>query len=121
MRSDINHAHLALEHIAEHGKAVRDFITGMTQEQFLKDQKTIFAVIRCLEVISEASRRLTEDMKARHPDIPWEDVASLGNVYRHEYHRLNLARVWKTAVASVPRILAFAETELQRLPPLSES
>jgi hypothetical protein len=42
-------------------------------------------VTRCLEIISEASRRLPEAMKARHPSIAWSDMAGAGNVYRHDY------------------------------------
>jgi uncharacterized protein with HEPN domain len=41
-------------------------------------------VTRCLEIISEASRRLPESLKARHPEIPWKQIAGAGNVYRHD-------------------------------------
>jgi len=42
-------------------------------------------VTRCLEIISEASRRLPDDLKARHPLIAWKQVAGAGKVYRHDY------------------------------------
>jgi uncharacterized protein with HEPN domain len=49
------------------------------------DRKTLYAVIRALEIISEATRRLPDEMKARHASIDWTAVAAAGNVYRHEY------------------------------------
>nr|WP_294507592.1 HepT-like ribonuclease domain-containing protein [uncultured Rhodopila sp.] len=43
---------------------------------------------RCLEIISEASRRLPEEMKSRHPSIPWRNVGAAGNIFRHEYEKV---------------------------------
>ena len=51
---------------------------------------------RALEIISEASRRLPDDMKARHPDIPWNEMAGAGNVYRHKYETVDEAMIWHT-------------------------
>jgi uncharacterized protein with HEPN domain len=42
-------------------------------------------VTRCLEIISEASRRLPDGLKARHPAIAWKEMAGAGNIYRHDY------------------------------------
>ena len=52
---------------------------------FREDLRSVYAVTRCLEIISEASRRLPDDMKARHPSIAWTDMAGAGNIYRHDY------------------------------------
>jgi uncharacterized protein with HEPN domain len=49
------------------------------------DLLRLYVVTRCLEIISEASRRLPDDLKARHPSIAWKEMAAAGNVYRHEY------------------------------------
>jgi uncharacterized protein with HEPN domain len=53
------------------------FVQGFDYERFLADMRTFYAVTRCLEIISEASRRLSAEMKARHPDIPWRQVLRL--------------------------------------------
>jgi DNA-binding XRE family transcriptional regulator len=54
--------------------------------------RTFYAITRCLEIISEATRRLSPETKARHPDIPWRKMSASGNIYRHDYedvaHRL---------------------------------
>ena len=51
---------------------------------FARDRKTVYAVARALEIISEASRRLPDELKTRHPEIDWPAVAAAGNIYRHE-------------------------------------
>jgi uncharacterized protein with HEPN domain len=61
------------------------FASGFDFETFQDDSRTVYAIIRCLEIISEASRRLPEDLKARHSDIEWKQMAGAGNIYRHNY------------------------------------
>ena len=60
------------------------FVAGMTYATFKDDYLHLYAVTRCLEIISEASRRLPEELKVRHPSIEWSDIAGAGNIYRHE-------------------------------------
>jgi uncharacterized protein with HEPN domain len=61
------------------------FVAGFDYKAFVADERTLYAVTRCLEVISEASRRLPPDLKDRHPSIPWKNIAGAGNIYRHDY------------------------------------
>lgn len=117
MRSELKRALLALDHIIEEAELMQSFVAGITIDQFLKDKKTIHAVVRCLEIISEASRRLTDDMRNRNPEIPWIDVMTLGNIYRHEYDKLDLHRVWGVATERATVILEFARNELKRSDP----
>ncbi|MGH9809815.1 MAG: HepT-like ribonuclease domain-containing protein [Terriglobia bacterium] len=56
----------------------------------------VYAVTRCLEIISEASRRLSDPLKARHPSIAWREIAGAGNIYRHAYQDVAASRVWDT-------------------------
>lgn len=60
----------ALRDILHHIDLAGNFLTGFGYEAFLADERTVYAVTGCLEVISEASRRLPADLKARHPSIP---------------------------------------------------
>lgn len=57
----------------------------MTFVDYVGDRKTVYAVIRALEIIAEASRRLPEALQQRHPTIDWTGIAAGGNVYRDEY------------------------------------
>ena len=72
----------------------------------------MYAVVRCLEIISEASRRLPDDLKQRHPAIKWQQVADAGNAYRHAYHTLQPDIIWSTTTQALSELLAVVEVEL---------
>ncbi len=115
MRSE--RAEAALLAIQLHGREAQVFLDGMGRERFREDRRTFHAVTRCLEIISEATRRLPEPLKARHPHLPWRDIADAGNVYRHEYDNVAADFVFKTATADLPLLLAAVEQELRRSSP----
>jgi uncharacterized protein with HEPN domain len=85
-----------------HIELAERFTRGQSFENFLEDLMPLYAVIRCLEVISEASLRLSDDLKARHPSIPWREMAAAGNLYRHDYEDVLPRRVWKTLREELP-------------------
>jgi uncharacterized protein with HEPN domain len=61
------------------------FVAGMTFATFKDDDLHLHAVTRCLEIMSEASRRLPEALREQHPAIQWKDMAAAGNISRPEY------------------------------------
>jgi uncharacterized protein with HEPN domain len=75
----------ALRDIAHHIDLAIHFTVGFDHEASAADPRTVYAVTRCPEIISEASRRLPDDLKTRHPSIAWKDMAAAGNIYRHDY------------------------------------
>jgi uncharacterized protein with HEPN domain len=80
------------------------FAEGFDYERFLADMRTFYAITRCLEIISEASRRLSPEIKARHPDIPWRKVSGSGNIYRHDYEDVVHRLVWGTVHEFLPAL-----------------
>lgn len=70
---------------------VETFTQGMDYEQFVKDEKTVFAVIRALEIIGEASKNIPNSVKDRHPSLPWRDMAGICDKLIHEYFGVNMA------------------------------
>lgn len=102
--------------IVDNAAAARGFIEGLTFESFTADQRTNYAVVRCIEIVSEASRRLGPELRARHPDIPWQDIADTGNFYRHAYHRVALDIVWRTVHEPLTEIAAACRAELDAWP-----
>jgi uncharacterized protein with HEPN domain len=102
----------ALRDIAHHIDLATRFAAGLDYEAFTADTRTVYAVIRCLEIISEASRRLPDDLKARHPAIAWRDVAGAGNIYRHEYEDVLAHQVWDTVQIDLSPLRAVIEREL---------
>lgn len=87
----------------------------MDRDAFREDRKTFHAVTRCLEIISEATRRLPDELKARHQHLPWRDIADAGNVYRHDYDNVAADFVFRTATHDLIAIRDMARWELTRL------
>ena len=85
-----------LRDVVENVDVIASFVAGMNRDDFAADRKTVYAVVRALEIVSEASRRLDDNVKARHPEIDWTAVAAAGNVYRHEYEGVDIDLVWHT-------------------------
>jgi uncharacterized protein with HEPN domain len=94
MRSDAVSA--ALHDMAHHIDLAIRFISGLDYATFQD------AVTRCLEIISEASRRLPNEKKTRYPSIAWKDMAGAGNVYRHDYEDVAAKLIWETVQLALP-------------------
>jgi len=73
-----------------------EFVGAMSYDHFKNDNLRLYGVVRCLEIISEASRRLPGALKERHPSIEWREMAAAGNIYRHEYEDVAARVVWRT-------------------------
>jgi uncharacterized protein with HEPN domain len=104
-----------LRDIIENFDTAKAFVVGKTHADFAKDRLTHYAVLRALEIVSEASRHLTAEIKTRHPKIKWRAIADAGNVYRHVYHKVDLEFVWQTVTEFLDPIRAAAAAELKRL------
>jgi uncharacterized protein with HEPN domain len=103
----------ALEDMRENIARVTQFVHGLDLEGFLVDMKSFYAATRGLEIISEASRRLSPAFKERFPEIPWKDVAGSGNIYRHNYEDVLERRVWNTIHEALPPLRAIIDAELK--------
>ena len=102
----------ALRDILFHIDAAERFAHGQTLESLRDDLMRLYAVIRSLEIISEASRRLSDELKARHPRIPWREMAAAGNFYRHNYEDVTPRRVWKTLQEDLSPLRSVIKQEL---------
>jgi uncharacterized protein with HEPN domain len=86
-----------LEDILDAVVKVGQFIEGMAFDQFAEDDKTVFAVIRALEIIGEATKHIPEFVRASYPEVPWREMAGMRDKLIHDYLGVNLILVWKTA------------------------
>lgn len=75
------------------------------REMWDQDRIRRLAVERLLEIIGEAARALSEERRARYPDVPWQDVVGLRTVLAHHYHRIDPNQVWNIATVEVPRLM----------------
>lgn len=83
------------------GKA-NQFISGVSFDQFVADDKTIFAVVRALEIVGEAAKRIPQAVRDQHSEIPWREMAGMGNKLTHDYFGVNVEVVWKTVIEDLP-------------------
>lgn len=97
-----------------HAERAREFLGERTLDEFLGDQLIQAAVIRCVEVIGEAARLVSEETRQRAPEIPWPLITGMRNVLAHEYGSVILDKVYEVVTEHVPELLA-------RLGPLIEA
>jgi uncharacterized protein with HEPN domain len=103
----------ALRDISHHIELAFFFAAGFDATTFREDLRTVYAVMRCLEIISEASRRLPDDLKARHPLIAWRDMAGAGNIYRHNYEDVSVSQVWEAVQIDLAPLQEVVRQELR--------
>ena len=73
---------------------MRAFADGMTFEDYRQDAKSRFAMERCVEIISEAARRMPMSIQKSYPDTPWDDIKGIGNILRHGYDAIDDRIIW---------------------------
>jgi uncharacterized protein with HEPN domain len=103
-----------LTDIVEAVELIRGELAGMTLQSLESDKRKRWLVERGIEIISEASRRLSDELKARHPQIPWSKVAGIGNVLRHEYEHVAHDVLWRVVQDDLPPLEKVCREELAR-------
>lgn len=81
---------------------VAEMVQGLDLGGFKADFRTQRAVERCIEIVSEASRHMPADVKSRHSEQPWREIAAIGNLLRHEYRYIEPDIIWKIATKFLP-------------------
>lgn len=97
-----------------HAERAREFLGTRTLDEFLDDELVQAAVIRCVEVIGEAARSVSEDIRRRAPEIPWPLITGMRNVLAHEYGTVVLDKIYEVVTDHLSELLA-------QLSPLIES
>jgi uncharacterized protein with HEPN domain len=101
-----------LTDIVEAIELIHNEMAGVTLDAFAADRRKRWLVERGIEIISEAIRRLPDELKARHPEIPWPKVASIGNVLRHDYADVAHDVLWHVVSADLPILEQVCRAEL---------
>jgi uncharacterized protein with HEPN domain len=83
---------------------ISKFINGMDSAQFAGDEKTFFAVVRCLEIIGEAARKIPPSVREQHPQVPWREMTGMRDKLIHDYMGVNVTVVWKTITEDLPAL-----------------
>ncbi len=106
-------ADLRLGDIVEAAERIAGLLGDLPLEAFEADWQRQWLVQRGIEIISEASRHLSPELKARHPEIPWQKVAGIGNVLRHGYEDIAAPVLWKLVRDDLPVLEAACRAELE--------
>ena len=91
------------------------FVEGVSYEEFAKDDKTIFAVIRAIEIIGEAVKNIPENTRKEYPEIPWKGMAGMRDKVIHEYFGVDIKVVWDTVKKRIPEVKPLFERMLKDL------
>ena len=106
-----------LKDIFDSAKAIQRFLEGISLDQFKANEEKYEAVTRKFEIIGEAARRLSPEVRNKFPEIPWKLVTAMRNILIHDYDNVDLRVVYDTAQRDVPLLIARLEPYLAANPP----
>ncbi|MBV8699304.1 MAG: DUF86 domain-containing protein [Bradyrhizobium sp.] len=95
---------LRLLHMRDEIESLSKELAGASFETYRGSYGLRRITERAIQIISEAARTLPEDFRGRHSDAPWADIIAIGNLLRHEYHRVDDKVLWETATVDLPKL-----------------
>lgn len=95
---------LYLDDLLESARLIEEYANGIDEITFEENSQIQDSVIRRLEIIGEAVKRLPEELKSKHPQIPWKEIGGLRDVLTHEYFGVSIPRVWKVIIDDLPKL-----------------
>lgn len=90
-------------------RKIRDFTLGFTAERFEADEVMQHAIMRLIQIIGEAARKISTEFKEAHPEIPWSGIIGMRNRLIHEYFRVIPEKVWEAVEKDIPVLISLIE------------
>lgn len=99
------HWKLRIEDILAAIERIQRYTDGMDLSSFSRDDRTVDAVVWNITVIGEAAGAVPEDVRRKHPELPWDEMRGIRNVIVHEYFGVSLPILWQTVTADLPPLI----------------
>ncbi len=93
-----------IEHILESIDSIKEYVHGVSKADFLSSKEKQDAVLRRIEIIGEAVKNIPEDVKDKHPEIPWKTIAGMRDIVVHNYFGVDLDLTWKIATTEIEEL-----------------
>jgi uncharacterized protein with HEPN domain len=90
-------------------RKVLRYVSDLSRELFKEDNLRQDAVIRNLQIIGEAARKISDEFRSGHPEIPWGEIVGMRNRLVHDYSRIDVAKIWDTAQEDIPSLIRWIE------------
>jgi uncharacterized protein with HEPN domain len=91
-----------LEDILEAVGKIHAYMEGMSQKTFAADPKTLDAVVRNLEIVGEAIKKIPDEVRSKHPAVDWKKIAGLRDILIHEYFGIDVEIIWDIVQNKLP-------------------
>lgn len=91
-----------LEHVSTAISDVEMFVEGVTEKEFFENREKQYAVLRAFEIIGEATKNLSSELKKCNPEVDWKSIVGMRDKLIHAYFGVNLSLVWETAKKDIP-------------------
>lgn len=95
-------ADVYLQDILESINLIQEYVSDLSEAEFLQHRQIQDSIVRRFEIIGEAVKQIPDEFKAKHTDIPWRDIAGMRDILIHEYFGIKWKRIWDTIKNDLP-------------------
>lgn len=113
-----NEDRIRIRHMMDAAQEAITFAAGRDRSALDSDRMLLLSLVKCVEILGEAASRVSEEVQAASPHIPWRDVVAMRNRLIHGYFDIDPDIVWSTVTLELPDLLPLLESLIQQNPSL---